>query len=92
MRFENGIYVPNLEHFGYYCPDCWTFWGATFAEVQKNRKQHNQKKYDDAISTWHSYQSFERSHHVGLDESARPLLGWPRLGQYISQDHKEYQQ
>jgi len=53
MRIENGFYVPHLEHYGYYCPDCWTYWGATFAEVRKNRKQYDQKKYDDAISTWH---------------------------------------
>ena len=53
MRVENGKYAPLMKHYGYYYPACWTFWGATFAEVRKNRKKHDQQKYDEALAMWH---------------------------------------
>lgn len=53
MRFQEEYWVPHFKEHGYYCPACWTFWGATFAEVRKNRKKHDQQKYDDAVALWH---------------------------------------
>jgi len=53
MKFENGKSAPLFKHYGYYGPAYWTFWEATFAEVRKNRKNHGQQKYDEAVAMWH---------------------------------------
>lgn len=52
-KAENGVHVPHMRHFGYYCPNCWTYWGTTLAEVRRNRRQRQRLKYDDAVASWH---------------------------------------
>ncbi len=48
IKFVNGVNDPLLKQHGYYCPACWTFWGATFAEVRKKVPRIAKKKITSA--------------------------------------------